>query len=762
MMAGESALQVAWFVQRCAALHPHLRMPSKRQIRAWQAQVPAAASLAEDEGAERLPGGPDPAFLRMSSKREPSISPASAGAAPQPAGGMAERLPDVLAAVFRAVGLDAPEWVEAPVRDALPMVAILPGIGCRILYARTPDGHWLMEGPDGSQQLYLLPEGGRYAGIGAPASREGGKATALALFKEALAARKSLFVQAALASLIANVLALSASLYSMQVYDRVIPTQGVATLMVLTTGVAIAAVLELIVKMARSALLEHSVKGMDLELSHRIFLRLLGIRMDQFPASVGTLSAQLRSYETIRAFASSATLYLAVDAPFALLFLGVIGIIAGAQVAAVPLAFFVIALAIGLFYRRRIARHAESSNVAANLKLGLLVETVESAETVKASGAGWQQLLRWDDLNRQSVDDDVRIRRYSEHASYLAGFMQQISYILLVAVGAWIAATSVDLTMGGLIACSILSGRVLGPVGALPGLIVQWAHARAALGSLEKVFALAGDNQDVQRPLTPERICGEFQVAGLRFTYPGRPETVAVDQLHIRPGEKVAILGPVGAGKSTLLKLLAGLYMPGQGRVLLDGLDLQQISRHHLSEHVGYCPQDVKLLSGTLRDNLLMGLSGIDEEAILEACRRTGLAALVAAHPKGLDLTIAEGGSGVSGGQRQLIALTRLLLARPDVWLLDEPTAAMDEATEQRSLAMLNKAIAASQTLILVTHKPLLLRLIKRLIVLSPNGIVLDGPRDQVLEKLRQSAQAAPQERKGRTAGAVVAAEAGA
>jgi len=569
--------------------------------------------------------------------------------------------------------------------------------------------------------------------------------TALALFKHALFTRKSIFAQAAAASLLINLLALGASLYSMQVYDRVIPTQGVATLIVLTGGVLIATVLELLVKLARSGVLEVALKGMDLELSHAIFSRLLGIRMDQFPASVGTLSAQVRSFETIRNFASTATLFFAVDAPFALLFVVAIALLAGPALAAVPAVFFVLAIAVGLFYRGRITRHARSGNAASNKKLGLLVETVESAEHLKAAGAGQQQLTRWDALNEQSIEDDVAIRRYSEQASYSAAFMQQASYIALVGTGAWIAATSTNLSMGGLIACSILSGRVLGPVAALPGLIVQWAHARAALESLEKVFALQGDNHDVERPLRPEIIQGQLEVANLRFTYPSRPETLALERLHIRAGEKVAILGPIGAGKSTLLKLLAGLYRPNQGRVLLDGLDIQQIERTHLSRQLGYLPQEVKLLSGTLRENLQLGLQEVSEQALLNACRSTGLMALVASHPKGLDLAISEGGSGVSGGQKQLIALTRLLLVQPAVWLLDEPTAAMDEQTEQRSLAALRAAIAPAHTLVLVTHKPALVAMANRLILLAPNGIVMDGPRDAVLNKLRQTVQAGPQ-----------------
>ncbi len=566
-------------------------------------------------------------------------------------------------------------------------------------------------------------------------------ATAFALFRNALLARKGIFVQAAAASLLANMLALAAALYSMQVYDRVIPTQGISTLLVLTVGVLIAIVLELVVKFARSHVLEAAVKGMDLELSHAIFARLLGIRMDQFPASVGTLSAQLRSYEMIRRFASSATLYLAVDTPFALLFLAVIALLAGMQMAAIPVVFFMLALAIGLFYRRRIARHAVTGNAAANQKLGLLVETVESAESIKAAGAGARQLKRWNALNHQSVEDDIQIQRYSEQATYLAGFMQQVSYIMLIAVGAWIAATSTDLTMGGLIACSILSGRVLGPVAALPGLIVQWAHARAALDSLEKVFALQSDNHAVARPLTPERIHGEWRIENLKFAYPGRPRPLTLPPTLIRPGEKVALLGPIGVGKSTLLKLMAGLFAPGEGQVLLDGLDIQQIDRAHLSARLGYLPQDIKLLAGTLRDNLTVGLGDVNEAELLDASRTTGLDQFMASHPQGLDMPIFEGGNGVSGGQKQLIALTRLLLSRPDAWLLDEPTAAMDEATEQRSLAALRQAIRPEQTLILVTHKPVLLCLADRLIVLLPGGGVMDGPKDVVLNRLRQNNQ---------------------
>lgn len=709
-MTKETALDIDWLVARCLSLHAHLKKPSRAElvvIKEKLTELVTDASLSDGHALESITS-----------------------------------LKDIIRSLFAHIGVDAPIWLDSPKQDALPMVALIPGIGCRVLYAKTHDGHWLMEGPGGSTRLHQLPLDGQYAAIMAD-DETTETPTAILMFKNILLAHKNTFVHVVMASFLANLVALAASLYSMQVYDRVIPTQGVSTLMVLTVGVLFATVFELAIKMMRSAMLRDAICDIDLILSHKIFLRLLGIRMDQFPASVGTLSAQLRSYETIRNFAFSITLYLAVDAPFALLFLAVIAMLAGIHIALIPAVFFGIALLVGTYYRDRIADHAKTGSVASNAKLGLLVETVENAESIKATGSGWQLLTRWDAINRQAARDDLKIRYYSEQAAYLAAFMQQISYIFLIAGGAWVAATSTDLTTGGLIACSILSGRVLGPVTALPGLVVQWAHAKAALDSLEQVFALQRDNHQVTRPLIPEHIAGHYQLRDMHFSYPARPETLSIAQLIIQPGEKIGILGSIGAGKSTLLKLLAGLYVPNSGSVLLDGLEMQQISRAHLSERLAYLPQDVRLFSGTLRDNLLHGLSGISEKDVLAACKITGLIFLVSAHPKGLDLRIAEGGSGVSGGQKQLIALTRFILCSPDVWLLDEPTAAMDDYTEQRSLHALSQAVLPHQTLVLITHKPSLLKLVQRVIVLSPQGIVMDGPRDAVLEKLRHNPQAA-------------------
>jgi ATP-binding cassette subfamily C protein LapB len=650
--------------------------------------------------------------------------------------------------VCHTLQLAPPQWSKNPGPGALPMLAVVPDVGFCLLYAQADDNHWLCETPAGRQRLTMGMPDATYTPLaprqpdtgtaeGAPGERPG---SARRLFAQVVRAQRPSFMAAALASLLANVIALAGSLYSMQVYDRVIPTQALSTLTVLTIGALLACVFELVVKLARSALLDTAVRRMDVTLSHGIFQRLVGVRADQLPPSIGSLSAQVRGHEGIRAFVAAATMYAAVDAPFALLFLGVMGMIAGLELVAVTAVFFVVAMAVGLMYRARIAAHARTASNAANRKAGLLVETIENAENLKADGTGWAQTAKWNALSRQAIDDEMVIKHCSEQSALFAGFVQQTSYIVMIGVGAWIASTTSSLTTGGLIACSILSGRVLAPIGMLPGLIVQWAHARTALENLERIFALEQDNHGVEQPLVPASVKGAYRLEDIRFAYPGRPPAVSLPLLAVRPGEKVAVLGPIGAGKSTLLKIMAGLYKPQQGRVLLDGLELQHIARDQVSQHLGYLPQEVRLVAGTLRENLVTGLPGLHDDGLMEACRATGLSALVASHPKGLDMEIGEGGTGVSGGQRRLVGLTRLLLSCPSVWLLDEPTASMDEATERQTLLLLQQTIAPRQTLVVVTHKPQLLSLVHRIVVLTAEGIALDGPRDTVLRALSDNA----------------------
>ncbi|MEI6762551.1 MAG: ATP-binding cassette domain-containing protein, partial [Betaproteobacteria bacterium] len=385
----------------------------------------------------------------------------------------------------------------------------------------------------------------------------------------------------------------------------------------------------------------------------------------------------------------------------------------------------------------RVDAFASQANAASNLKTGLLVETVEGAETIKAGQGGWRMLSRWMSTTDQARELDLQMRNISEHSQHLAGALQQISYTLMIAAGALLVSRG-ELTMGGLIACSILSGRVLNPVSMIPGQLVQWAQTKAALKGLDRLWALQDDHHGQAQPIVVDTLRGEYRFEGVTASYAGRPALV-LPKLHIRPGEKVGVLGPVGAGKTTLLRLLSGMYKPQEGRILLDDIELGHLSKPLLAEHLGYVQQDGRLFAGTLRDNLILGQLDPGDGPIMDAARQTGLLqAVIAAHPKGLQQEIHEGGTGLSGGQRQLVNLTRAFLRRPTLWLLDEPTASMDRGLELQLTQALRTAIRPTDTLVLVTHKGEMLELVDRLIVIANHQVMLDGPKAQVLQKLQR------------------------
>ena len=707
--AGDLGQQAVWLIRRCSQLRP------------W---------LQHDR----------PDVVQTCSSALQDLDPALLGAA------QTVQACQTVDAALQQLGCPRLLWSARQGHEAGPWLGCAPRQGLFILHARQTDGQWLMETLQGSARTSQLPDQSRLAPLPLSAgwSRDG---SMRALVRQTLQDNRAGLVQVAVCSVTANVLLLATSLYSMQVYDRVIPSHGLSTLVTLTVGVLLAISLELLTKLARSALMDHNIQAMDAHLSRQIFERLLRVRLDQFPPSVGTLSSQLRSYEMIRSFVSSLALYTLVDAPFAIVFLGIMVLIGGGMVAGVAAVFLLMSVAVGLFARSRIETHTRLSMAASNRKLGLLVETVEGAERIKSQGSGWTFLNRWNALSEQGIAEDAKVRHSSESATYWAGFLQQVSYVMLIAVGAWIASTTTDLTSGGLIACSIISGRVLAPIGALPGLMVQWANARSALDNLERIFFLRCDNHGVEQPVERDVMRGHLELQELEFGYGPGPRVLNLARWSVSPGERVALLGMVGCGKSTLLKLLAGLYAPLSGRVLLDGLDIQQVSRASLNQGLAYLPQDVRLFSGTLRDNLVSGLIGLDDDTLLRVCAECGLMGLVRSHPRGLDLPIGEGGSGVSGGQRQAVGLARTLLARPRVWLLDEPTACMDDGSEIMAMNAIQQHLKNDDTLVLVTHKPRLLALVHRVVVLGSQGVVMDGPRDQVLQQLQGTASATPSSR---------------
>lgn len=651
----------------------------------------------------------------------------------------------LFADVWRTANLDgAPAKLHHPMPPDLPFAVYNPKTGWALIQTRGADGVWHGEGVDGLAMSVAVFDDAECISLPHRSGVARGVPSAMRLVWDALWARKGVFVDAMLATGLVTLLALATSLYAMQVFDRVIPNQGFQTLWVLTVGVTLSICLEFALKQVRSYTVDKTCNAIDHQLSEWFFNRMLGIRMEARPASVGTLASQIKGFEMVRGVLASTSLFVVADVPFSLFFIAVIALVGG-WVVVVPLVALPIALVAGLMFQGAIQRHTRENLSASNRKAGLLVEAVDGAEALKANSAEWKIQARWNRLVAETSHAEQSIRDYSSLSQNTTVGLQQLGYIALMAVGAYFV-TENQLTMGALLACSIIGNRAMMPIVQLPGVMVQWALARAAIEGLEQVINLPNEADEAHHALMPQSLEGSFRFERMRFAY-GMAKRMAleVERLEIRPGERVGLVGAIGSGKSTLLKLASGLYRPAEGKVFLGGMDMALLAPPVAREIVGYLPQEVRLFSGSLRDNLLMGLPDPGEDAILGAARRTGLIDLVMGQPKGLALEITEGGRGVSGGQKQLIALTRLLLARPKVWLLDEPTGSMDSVTEARVVALLRELAAEGATLVVTTHKTALLPLLDRLIVLQGGRMLLDGPRDAVLAKLSGRPEPVPQ-----------------
>lgn len=641
-----------------------------------------------------------------------------------------------------------PVYLSRPDPAAVPALIHDDTNGWGILRGMNAKGDWVLEriNPvNGARTEYVTSELGEALLVQVSLARPFrlGDSPVFRLIQEEFLAHSRLLVEALIGGIFINLVALAASLYSMQVYDRVVPTGSSQTLIVLSIGVMLAIVFEYAAKQARSRIFEEISDLVDQRISRAIYTRFLAIRLDQLPQSVGSLASQLRGYETVRAFLTSSVAHLMVDVPFGLVFVILIGIVGNWKIAVIPAVFLMLTVVIGLYHRRRIDIFAGKANAVANMKTGLLVESIEGAETIKSGGGGWRMLSRWMHTNDEARDHELRMKDISEHAQHITALFQQLAYALLVAAGA-LSVSQGELTMGALIACSILSGRALAPGVIMSGQLVAWGYAKAALQSLDRIWLLQDDHDGIERPIAPDTLHGAYRVEGLQLSY-GASSVPALNipQLTICAGEKVGILGPVGGGKTTLLRALSGMYRPQAGRVMLDGVDIAHVSKPVLSEKLGYLQQDGRLFAGTLRENLILGMIDPGDAEILDVARKTGLLdAVISKHPKGLMLPIAEGGSGLSGGQRQLVNLTRQILRRPNIWLLDEPTASMDKLLEAHITHLLAQTLAPEDTLILVTHKSEMLALVDRLIVVANNRVIIDGPKATVLDRLKNQVAA--------------------
>lgn len=564
--------------------------------------------------------------------------------------------------------------------------------------------------------------------------------SAFAVFRAAILRRKSILTDAGIATVLINLIALATSIFSMQVYDRVIPRGGFSTLWVLTAGVLFALLVDFFIRNSRAAIVDREAAEIDGEVSEYFFARMQAIRLDIRPNGIGTLAAQMRGLDQVRAMMTSASIFILTDLPFALLFIVVMALLGG-PVAFVPLLLFPLSLLLAYVFSRLIREDTAKAQVTGNRKNGLLVEALDSSETVKANLGGWHMLAQWNHLVEDVDAHEAQVRRWSALASATFGLMQQLAYVAIVVVGAYLVSLG-ELTMGGLIACTIISSRINGPlVFSLPNLLIQWGYTRSSLMALNRILEMPSDHPQGRQLVKLPQAQGRIQINALQFAYPGARQGLNLPKWKMEAGERIGMIGPIGSGKSTLLRLLAGLYAPQQGHILLDGIDIQQIREEDLRQHICYVPQDYRVISGTLRDNLALGISNVRDDMLLEAARKTGLIHLINHHPKGLDLPISEGGRGLSGGQRALVGLTRVLLVQPKILLLDEPTASLDQESETRVLQALFHHLDKACSVVLVTHKSQLLSAVQRLVLLVEGQIALDGPNQSVIEALRKNAE---------------------
>ena len=538
---------------------------------------------------------------------------------------------------------------------------------------------------------------------------------------------RSIYAQVMLAAVLTNFLGLSTSLFIMIVYDKVIPNQAMESLVALTVGVAIALGFDFLIKTLRATFIDKAGRRADVEMGRLIFDQLLNMQMRLRRGSSGAFASMLREFDSLRDFFTSATLVALVDMPFIVLFILVIYLICG-PVALVPALIVPAVIVVGVAIQPFMARLANAGHREGLTKQGVLVETVNGLETIKVTGAGPMMRDRWQQsIDRQS-EIGFRTRAFSQFALNFTVFAQQAAQVLIIVYGVFLIADA-RMSMGALVAAVILTGRCLAPLGQVAQTLARANQALTAYRALNTLMAEPPERDTARSYLSRPRLAGAIDFVDVAFRYPDQ-KTAALDGVSftVKAGEKVAVLGRVGSGKSTVGKLLLGLYQPDAGAILVDQTDMRQIDPVDLRANIGTVLQDVWLFSGTVRSNVALGAYRPTDEDILRACEIAGVHDFVKETPNGYDLMIGERGEGLSGGQRQAVAIARALLGDPPVLVMDEPTSAMDMHSEQLLLSRLADVVR-DKTLVLMTHRPALLSLVDRVIVMDHGKVVADGPK---------------------------------
>ena len=585
------------------------------------------------------------------------------------------------------------------------------------LAQEVPGALWLAVRPtlhfDQRSLLYALPQAGRW-------------------FWDTFNRNRWMFGWALLGTLALNVFGTLVPFYSMAVYDRVIPNNAMSSLGVLTTAVVLIVGFEMTMRLLRSHLLETAARRIDVALSAKVFAQSLRMRTADRPASGGVLANTVRDFESIREFFATGTLTVLGDLPFTLLYLAVIALVGGWLVV-IPLVVIPILLLIAAIARGPLARKVNESMQESSQRTAHLFETMNGIDTVKTLGAEAWSRRKWENLTQAIAHNNLETREITSRVNYANTAVLALAGVAVVAMGAYLVSQQ-TMTLGQIIAVSLLTGRALAPISQIASLVVRWEQTRLSYEALNKIMAAPSDDEAGSLQAPP--LTGALEFRDVAFAYPKLPPVIERLNLRIRAGERVGIIGKLGSGKSSVLKLILNQYAPSAGSVLVDDLVTTQLDPLSLRRQIGYVPQDVTLFHGSLRENIELGRIQANDTALLEAMRNACLDEIVAQLPGGIGTQVGERGDRLSGGQKQIVAIARALLARPRLLLLDEPSSMVDPATEQKLIARL-RALAGT-TIVLVTHRMAMLALVDRLIVMDRGRVLADGPRDEVLRALAQ------------------------
>lgn len=631
-------------------------------------------------------------------------------------------------------------------RLALPVVLLLKNKDACVLVARDEASAEVVTGAASNVQrtVPLAELAGEYSGyalvLGRPLRFEAGTiaervTTKHHWFWDALARSLPIYGEVAAASVLINLFTVMAPLFTMNVYDRVVPNKAYETFWVLALGVMLMYGFDLLLKTLRGYFVDIAGKRADLSLSATLFEQVINTRLDAGRHSVGSLANNLREFETLREFFTSATMATLIDLPFVLLFIAVVWWVGGFAMAAVPLVAIPIVAACGFVLQVPLRDRIQRTFRATETKHETLIETLGALEVVKSIGAASHMQRKWEAVVDYVAHESLGSRLISTFAVNFSVWVQYVVSVAVLAVGVYEVGDA-QLTTGGLIACTIISGRALAPLAQLASLLTRFNQALSALQALNKIMEAPLERPAGKTFVERRRLRGDIEFRNVAFRYPGQKgDALNGTSFTIRAGDRVGVIGRLGSGKSTIAKLLLALYEPVSGEILIDGTDMRQIDPVDLRRNIGYMAQNIVLFSGTVRENVFLGANGADDNALLRAAMLSGLDEIVRENPLGFDLPVGERGEALSGGQRQTVALARTLIADPPILVLDEPTHALDNASEEALKARLTNQLG-DKTLLVITHRTSLLSLVNKLLVLDRGRVVAYGPRDAVLQAL--------------------------